>query len=137
MLYHKENYVILRHHFRTTLKAQYAYLMKNQSTSWNKSELEIYIMLVCANADAVQTEHELSLIKSRSDTSTFEKIYKEFSQDSEEESLDKIDECIQFHEFDDMELAKFRRDIYELFMTDGIMDNQEANIDRILDNILY
>lgn len=111
--------------------------MKNHSPSWNKAELEIYIMLLCANADAVETKHELELIRSRSDKSTFDKIYKEFLQDSEEEGLDKIDDCIQHHEFDEMELADFRRDIYELFMTDGVMDRQETNIDRILDNILY
>lgn len=111
--------------------------MKHLSPAWSKAELEIYIMLLCANADAVETAHELQLIKARSNASTFEKIYKEFLEDSEEEGLDKIDDCIQHHDFDEMELADFRRDIYELFMTDGVMDRQEANIDRILDNILY
>ena len=106
--------------------------MKNHSPSWNKAELEIYIMLLCANADAVETKHELDLIKSRTTASTFDKIYQEFLQDSEEEGLDKIDDCIQLHEFDEMELADFRRDIYELFMTDGVMDRQESNIDRIV-----
>ena len=111
--------------------------MKNHSPSWNKSELQIYIMLICANADAVQTQHELELIKARSDASTFDKIYQEFTQDTEEEGLDKIDDCIRHHHFTEMELADFRRDIHELFMIDGVMGRQETNIDRILDNILY
>ncbi len=111
--------------------------MKHHSPSWNKAELEIYIMLLCANADAVETDNELKLIRSRSDAKTFQNIYREFSEDSEEEGLNKIDDCIRHHDFDEMELADFRRDIYELFMTDGVMDRQETNIDRILDNILY
>ena len=52
--------------------------MKHHSPSWNKAELKIYIMLLCANADAVETEHELQLIKARSNAATFKKVYKEF-----------------------------------------------------------
>lgn len=111
--------------------------MTHQPKPWTKLELEIYILLLCANADFVETEHEINLIKTKVDSETFEKIYKEFSEDDEQKSLDKIDENIQMHDFTEMELAAFRRDIYELFLTDGVMDRKESNIDRILDNILY
>ncbi|SDR93497.1 hypothetical protein SAMN04515667_1028 [Formosa sp. Hel1_31_208] len=111
--------------------------MKQESKPWTKAELEIYILILCANADSVETKHEIELIKSRTDAKTFEKMYLEYSEDGEQESLDKIDENIQLHDFSDMELADFRRDIYELFLSDGVMDRKESNIDRILDNILY
>jgi hypothetical protein len=111
--------------------------MKNQSKPWTKLELEIYIMLICANANAVETKHEIDVIKSRTDKKTFEKIYREFSEDDEETGLDKIDENIHLHDFTNMELSNLRRDIHELFMTDGVKDRKESNIDRILDNILY
>ena len=111
--------------------------MKNQSKPWTKAELEIYIMLICANANAVETKHEIDVIKSRTDKNTFEKIYKEFSEDDEQKSFDKIEENIHLHDFTNMEISNLRRDIYELFMTDGVKDRKESTIDRILDNILY
>ena len=38
--------------------------MKQNKHPWNKKELKIYILLLCANADNEESEKEIELIKS-------------------------------------------------------------------------
>lgn len=111
--------------------------MTSKTNHWTKTELKIYILLLCADADAQITEVELELIKSKVDSKTFEKVLKEFSNDSEDERFEKIDDNIQRHEFDNTELASFRQEVYEVFLSDGKFKMLEQNLNRILDNILY
>ena len=84
------------------------------SINWTKKELKIYILLLCANANSVETAEEIKLIKSKTDSKTFDEIYKVFSNHNEDES-----------------------EISELFLIDNAVDMKEKNITRILDNILY
>ncbi|PNQ75291.1 hypothetical protein C1T31_03930 [Hanstruepera neustonica] len=107
------------------------------TNKFSKTELQIYILLLCANADSVETEDEINLIKSKVDEETFNKIYKVFSNDNDDERLEKIDDNIHHHEFTNMELAQLRREIYEIFFSDCDFKMMERNLDRILDNILY
>ncbi|MFC4720856.1 hypothetical protein ACFO5O_00875 [Geojedonia litorea] len=107
------------------------------TNEWTKTELQTYILLLCANADSVETSEEIDLIKSKVDKSTFDKIYAEFSQDSEDESLDKINEAIHLHEYSNIELAQFRKEMYEIFFSDCSFSMMERNLDKIMDNMLY
>ena len=111
--------------------------MKPQKNTWSKIELQVYILLLCANADGDESEKELEMIKSKTDQVTFNKIYLEFSADSEEERLDKIDTAIHLHEYSMKEIADFRREMYEIFFSDCNFGLMERNLDRILDNIIY
>ncbi|WP_104735590.1 hypothetical protein [Hanstruepera ponticola] len=111
--------------------------MNSKTNKLSKIELQIYILLCCANADSMETEEELNLIKSKVDKVTFERIYTEFKNDDEDERIEKIDDNIHLHEFTNMELAQLRREIYEIFFSDCDFKMMERNLDRILDNILY
>ncbi|PWI30472.1 hypothetical protein DI383_08080 [Flavobacteriaceae bacterium LYZ1037] len=104
---------------------------------WSKKELQIYILLLCANADSEETEEELELIKSKTDPDTFIKMHKEFSEDTEEDRFEKIDTNVHLHDYSNMELSDFRKEMYEVFLTDKRYLLMERNLDRILDNILY
>jgi len=111
--------------------------MNSEIRKFTKPELQIYILLLCANADNVETEKELDLIKSKVDLETFEKIYKEFSEDSEEERFEKIDDNIHLHEFSNIQLANLRKEMYEIFFADCNFTMMERNLDKIMDNMLY
>ena len=111
--------------------------MSSQPRNWTKDELKTYVLLLCADADTSKSESELDLIKSKTDPEIFSKMIEEFSNDTEEMSLEKIDEAIQWLEYTEMELADFRKEIHALFLTDKNLDRREKNLDRILDNILY
>ena len=104
---------------------------------WSKEQLHTYILLLCANADSDETQKELDMIKSKVDTSTFEKIYQEFKKDNEEQRLEKIDDAIQLLEYSPRELSDLKREMYEIFFSDCDFNLMERNLDRILDNMLY
>jgi hypothetical protein len=111
--------------------------MTSKPNHWTKLELQIYILLLCANADNMETEIEIEIIKSKVDSKTFEKIYSEFSNDSEDQRFEKINDSIHHHDYNNMELIKFRQEVHEVFFSDGKLDMMEQNLNRILDNILY
>lgn len=111
--------------------------MRQFLTTWNKTELKIYILCLCANADLVETNDELDIIKSKTDEATFEKIYEEFSLDDEDLSLEKIDNTIERLDYGSMELIELKKEIYQIFYADGKFPLREQNLDLILNNILY
>ncbi|GAB2765502.1 hypothetical protein [Salinimicrobium soli] len=111
--------------------------MEKERQYWTKAELEIYILLLCANADSNMTPEELELIKTKTDRETFEKVYGEFSGDTEEESLDKIQENLVIHEYSHKELVELRKEMFEVFFSDKKFSVMEKTLDKILNNILY
>ncbi len=104
---------------------------------WSKQELKIYILLLCANADSVESQEELDLIQSKTNTETFTKIYNEFKNDNEDEGLEKIADSMQAFDFSHIELANMKKEIHEVFFSDGKFLMMEKNLDSILDNIVY
>lgn len=111
--------------------------MTSQASNWTKKELHLYIFLLCANADSDESEDEITLIKSKADEQTFQRIYDEFSADSEDERFEKIENGIhQFH-YSNMELIQLRKEMTEIFQKDKKYTLREQNLDRILDNLLY
>ena len=111
--------------------------MKQNKHPWNKKELKIYILLLCANADNEESEKEIELIKSKTDEATFDRLYKEFKKDTEDESLEKIHRNVHLHTFSHMELIALRKEIDSVFFLDNKFGMMERNLDRILDNIIY
>ena len=111
--------------------------MKSEQQNWTKTELQIYILMLCANADSNVTEEELNLIKSKTDRETFEKMSREFSGDTEEESLEKIQDNLVMHEYSHKELVNLRKEMFEIFFSDKKFSMMENTLDKILNNILY
>ncbi|WP_300437833.1 hypothetical protein [Christiangramia sp.] len=111
--------------------------MNSKQKHWNKSELQTYILMLCANADSNVTNEELELIKLKTDKDTFETIYREFSSDTEEESLEKIQDNLVLHEYSHKELVRLRKEMFEVFFSDKKYTRMENTLDKILDNILY
>lgn len=111
--------------------------MKNNKPKWSKSELKIYILLLCANADTVETEGELALIQSKIDPESYERLYLEFSNDDEELSLEKIKSSVAKHEYSNKELTHLKSEIKQIFLSDKKLERREQYLERILDNILY
>lgn len=111
--------------------------MTHKKELWNKQELQVYILLLCANADNDETKKELTMIRSKASAETFAKMYKEFSADTEEKQLKKIKEAVHDHNYTNMELIEFRREVYEIFFSDSDFKMMEKRLDWTLDNILY
>ena len=111
--------------------------MTNKMTNWTKEEIKTYILLLCARADSVESEEEINLIKSKTTTEVFDKMYNEFCEDDEDICFQKLEDSISQHHFSTMELSEFRREIHEVFMADNKFTLMEKRLDQIFDNILY
>ncbi len=111
--------------------------MKTNQTNWTKKELEIYILLLCSNADSNVTEEELNYVKSKVEIESFNKIYKEFLDDTEEEALEKIDDNVQQHHYSPKEILEIKTHMKAVFFADNDFGVKEEYLDRIIDNILY
>ena len=111
--------------------------MEPKTKHWTKKEMQIYVLLLCANADTVETQEELDLIKSKVNNETFEKVYKEFSEDTGEESFEKIRDCVAVHDYCYREISELKKDMQEIFFTDKKFLMLERNLEGILNNIIY
>ena len=111
--------------------------MKSNTKKWTKEELQIYILLLCANADKEETQEELEMIKSKVPEETFNKIYKEFSSHSNKKRLKKVDRNIHEHTYSALELVAFRKEVFEIFISDNKFKMMEKRLDWTLNNILY
>lgn len=105
--------------------------------NWSKTELKIYILLLCANIDSEIKEEEISLIKSYADTTTFNSVYKEFCKDDEDTCFEKIEYVIGKHEFSHMELNDLKKEVFGVFNSDDKFHLSERYLEKVLDNILY
>jgi len=111
--------------------------MKTKPAQWSKTELKAYVLLLCANADKEESQEEIELIASKVNEETFAKMHSVFSNDTEEKALKKIQKAIAYHEFSAIELSNFKKEVYEVFLSDKTIEVSENNIAKILDNILY
>ena len=111
--------------------------METRHRIWNKEELKVYILLLCANADTVQTEDEMQHIRSRVNDEIFEKMQAEIAADSEDHGLEKIEKHVSAHEYSQRELNELHREMRAVFFSDKNFSLMEQQLDRILKNILY
>lgn len=111
--------------------------MTNKMTNWSKEEIKIYILLLCARADSVESQEELELIKSKTSASIYDKMYHEFCGDEEDVCFEKLEDSISQHHFSTMELSELREEIRQVFFADNKFTIMEQRLDKVLDNIIY
>ncbi|WP_086476739.1 MULTISPECIES: hypothetical protein [Arenibacter] len=111
--------------------------MKNNRFHWSKTELKIYILLLCANADARVSAEELEFIKSKIDGGTFDRVYAEFLNDDEDSCIEKIENGIAVFDYSYKELSQIKQEVMTVFKTDKNFLLSEDRLRQHLDNILY
>lgn len=111
--------------------------MKTNKNSWSKAELEVYVLLLCANADNKESKEEINFIRTHASKDCFDKIYAEFAGDDEEQSLTKIQNCVATHEYSHKELCEFQTKMKEVFLSDKKYGMMEKNLERILNRLVY
>lgn len=111
--------------------------METNKNNWTKTELKIYILLLCANADSIETFEELRIISTNVDEKSFDKIYNEFLRDSEEVRLEKIQDAIALHEYSHKELVGLKKEMHRIFFSDKNFGVMEQNLEKLLDSMIY
>ena len=111
--------------------------MKTKQTPWSKEELKTYILILCAKADKIEQEEEIGLIKTKTTNEIFDKMYREFQNDDEDESLEKIQDALEKHEYSELEVCQLKNEIQQIFASDRKIPMAESNLGKILENIIY
>tara|TARA_A100001391_G_scaffold99208_1_gene65840 strand:+ start:37 stop:318 length:282 start_codon:yes stop_codon:yes gene_type:complete len=93
--------------------------------------------MLCPKADKLETEEEIALIKKKTSEEMFEKMYREFQNDDEDESLEKIQDALERHQYSEPELCELKREIQQIFAADRKVPMAESNLGRILENTIY
>ncbi|MEZ4875315.1 MAG: hypothetical protein R2793_07680 [Flavobacteriaceae bacterium] len=110
--------------------------MENYTTPWTKEELNIYILIYCANANFIESNEEIDFIKMKAKHSSFDKIHKEFEKDNDFQSLQKIQSAIERHGYTSKELETLYAEIKDLYLTDDDYGILEQNLLRGLKHLL-
>jgi len=103
---------------------------------WTKEELVAYILLFTAHSNFDEANKERNVIISKVDMQTFQKIHDEFDEDNDYQSLQKIIQGVNDHNYNEDELKSLFTDIKTLFLSDGEYDIMERNMFLYIKKIL-
>lgn len=106
------------------------------SSNWTKSELVAYILLYASQSDMIESNKERNVIISKVDMSTFDRIHKEFEQDNDYQSIQKIMAGLKAHNYSKMDIDFLLADIKMLFFADGKFDVSERTMYKFLKKLL-
>lgn len=104
--------------------------------NWKASEFQTYLLLYCANADINQSAEELRFIKERVDKSDFRAIQTVFNNDTDYQSLTRLQEYVKEHDLSDKDLNAHFKEVKTLFKIDGDYDQMEKHLMNVLKSIL-
>ncbi len=97
-------------------------------TNWTKEELEIYLLIYCANADFTESKTEDNYIQSKAKHVSFDKIHAEFEKDNDYIRIQKIQHALQRHGYSQKEKEKLLQEMKEVFLADENFDVLEKNL---------
>jgi thiosulfate/3-mercaptopyruvate sulfurtransferase len=107
-----------------------------EQTHWTKEELVAYILLYTAHSNFEEANLEKNVIISKVDMRTFQKIHDEFDKDNDYQSLQKIIQGVEQHQYNADDLQSLFTDIKTLFLSDGTYDIMERNMFLFLKKVL-
>jgi hypothetical protein len=102
--------------------------MSDFNTNWTKTELSAYVLMYCANANFTETSEELALVKSKVAADSLITIRKEFNNDNDYQSIQKIQSTVQRLGYNWSEIDNLILEIKALFNADGKFDAIEKSI---------
>ncbi len=105
------------------------------NTTWTNEELNTYVLIYCANADFTESKDEMDFIKSKLPSSVFEKIHKEFNNDNDYQSIQKIQSSFNRLGYTDEEKNHLLFKIKKIFLSDDKYDQLEKNLLKGLNRI--
>jgi hypothetical protein len=109
--------------------------MKEIITNWTKEELEVYILIYCANANFSESKAETAFIRSKTVGNGFERIHDEFEKDNDYQSIQKIRVTLEKYGYLKDDTGRLFEEVKELFLSDGKFDIMEQNLFRGLHHI--
>ena len=99
--------------------------MEDIKLSWTKDEFLAYLIIYAAQINQIETEEEKEFIKSRFDSKTLKKIYKEINSDNDYQRIQKVMVYTYQNNYLSQDLDDLLHEIKELLLCDGRFDATE------------
>ncbi|MBT8325973.1 MAG: hypothetical protein KJO96_11800 [Winogradskyella sp.] len=106
-----------------------------ETPNWTKDELVAYISLYAANSNLIESNKERDVILSKVDMTTFQKVYSEFQDDNDYQSIQKIIKSLEQHNYTKDDIQALLAEIKLLFYADSEFDTMEQNMMLFLKKI--
>ena len=104
--------------------------------NWNYDEFRTYLLLEASYGDLVFTPEEQEVVKEKINPETYNKIYSEFTADSDYDRIQKImDGAKVYCDTADKRLELIEK-IKEVFSADGDFDQMEKNLLMFLKKLI-
>lgn len=103
---------------------------------WTKKEFLAYVLLYAAHCNHFETKEEENYILSLVDKNTFHRVHTEVVVDSDEENLNKIQQYLSEHKFNQNEKETLLREVKNVFFADGSVDVIEKKVFGLLKKII-
>lgn len=100
--------------------------------SWSLEEFQTYLLLYCSNADIDQSARELAYIKQHLEKNAFRAIKEVFNNDTDHQSLTRLQQYIEHHNLNEVDLKKTLAKSKTLFEIDGTFDPMEQHAYNVL-----
>ena len=110
--------------------------MEESINNWGEKELEGYTLIYFANADFNKTAEEKEYIKQNVGEETFKKMQREFKDDNDYQSIQKIQAAVTNLKMNEQQISELFSKIKTVCKKDGDFDTQERNLKRGLKHIL-
>ncbi|WP_298884009.1 hypothetical protein [uncultured Polaribacter sp.] len=107
-----------------------------ENINWSKNEFLAYVLLYAAHCNFFESKEEENYILTRVNEATYHRIHTEVVIDSDEDSLNKIQQYISDNNFDEKEKEALIKDIKNVFFADGSVDVLERKVFGILKKII-
>jgi len=104
--------------------------------NWNYTEFKTYVLLEAAHSDMDFSDEEKEIITKKISPETYKKIYEEFDQDSDYQSIEKIREAAKIYCDTVDKKEDLLSQIKFLFESDGQYDTMEHNLMLYLNRLL-
>jgi hypothetical protein len=102
--------------------------MSDHKPDWTKDELSAYLLLYCANANFVESEEEIKLIRSKVSPAKYRSIHEAFEQDNDYQSARKIQLAVQQLGLSPKEIDGLIQEMRQLFFADGDFEQAEKAV---------
>ena len=109
--------------------------MEDIKLSWTKDEFLAYLIIYAAQINQIETEEEKEFIKSRFDSKTLKKIYKEINSDNDYQRIQKVMVYTYQKNYLSHDLDHLLKEIKELLLGDGKFDATEQALYHYLKKI--
>ncbi len=110
--------------------------MKELISNWGEKELEGYTLIYFANADFNKTAEEENYIKKNVGEDVFKKMLKEFKDDNDYQSIQKIQAAVTNLKMNEEQIKELFDKIKTICKKDGDFDTLEQSLKRGLKHIL-